>query len=117
MCIRTLNGHDGSFMSRMGDRGSVQGIVYSPQGDLIASGGDDKRVKMWDVETGECRHIWIGHTEEVLGVIYSPSGTQIASRSFDSTVRIWDVEKGICLHIMEGHTTLVSGIAYSPRGD
>ncbi|KAF9994553.1 hypothetical protein BGZ65_009815, partial [Modicella reniformis] len=65
----------------------VFSVAYSPQGDMIAS-AKDKTVRVWNVETGECRHTLTGHSDEVRSVVYSPNGNQIASGSGDTTVRL-----------------------------
>jgi hypothetical protein len=68
--------------------------MYSPSGDLIASASDDMTVRLWDVETGECRNIFIGHSKCVNVALFSPDGDLVASASDDGTVRLWDVASG-----------------------
>ena len=91
-------------------------VAFSPLGGTVAYTSDEG-ARVWDVRTGECRLVLIGHTGYVSGVVYSPKGHQIASRGGeDNSVRIWDVETGMCLHTLNCSRT-ISGVTYSSRGE
>ena len=47
-----------------GHKDWVSSVAVSPDGKWAASGSDDKTVKIWDLETGECRATLEGHTDE-----------------------------------------------------
>jgi WD40 repeat protein len=91
-------------------------VTYSPQGNQVATAGDDGIVRMWDVESGVCQHTLTDHSARVQRIVYSPNGNQIASASRDKTVRLWDVKTGMCSHIFIGHREEVTRVVYSPRG-
>ena len=55
------------------------------------------KVRIWNVESGDCIKILEGHTNGVLGVSFSPNNQYVVSGSNDTTVRIWDVESGDCI--------------------
>ena len=80
-CIQTLEGHSGEVWS----------VVFSPNRSRVASGSDDKTVRVWDVQTGQCQHTLKGHSSWVRSVVFSPDGSRVASGSNDKTVRVWDV--------------------------
>ncbi len=63
----------------------------------IASGSDDKTVKIWDLATGQCSATLSGHGNSVTAVAWSADGSRIASGSYDETVKIWDSATGQCL--------------------
>ena len=79
MCIRTLTGHARYILS----------LVYLPDG-LLASGSDDKTIKIWNIETGMCIKTLEGHEEWVRSLVYLPGGL-LASGSADKTIKIWKV--------------------------
>jgi WD40 repeat protein len=82
-------------------RGTLQGhwhfvktVVFSPDGQLIASGSNDRTARLWNIGTGELRRNLQGHSHWVNIVVFSPNGQLIASGSKYRTVRLWDVVTG-----------------------
>ncbi len=74
----------------------VNSVAFFPDGRL-ASGSDDKTVRVWDSKTGNAASApLIEHTELVWSVAVSPDGKLIASGSKDKTLRIWDSDTGAC---------------------
>lgn len=87
-------------------------VAWSPDGTLIASGGDDKTVQIWSALTGVTRLVYRGHSDQVNGVSWSPDGRLIAS-SGDGTVQVWDAMTG---RLIFKNTNQVYGTAWSPDG-
>ena len=85
-----------STMAKMGHSNCVWSASFSPDSSKIASGSDDKTVKLWDVTSGECLQTLKGHSDIVWSVSFSPDGTKVASGSDDNTVKLWDVTSGEC---------------------
>jgi len=78
--------------------GLISRVVWSPDGNKLASSSFDRTIKLWDVDTGKCLQTLSGHTARVREVSWSPNGKFIASGSDDSTIRIWKVETGQLYH-------------------
>ena len=102
-CLHTLTGHTNT----------VNGVAFSPYGQLLATASNDKTARVWDTATGDCLHTLTGHTDTVNGVAFSPYGQLLATASNDKTARVWDTATGDCLHILTGHTDTVNGVAFS----
>lgn len=90
----------------------VNSVAVSPDGTWAASGAGspsskDKTVRIWDLETGECRATLEGHTNQVMSVAITPDGKRILSGSFDKTVRVWDAGSGREVAKLKGHPSPV----------
>lgn len=88
-------------------QGHVMGVwAMVPYGDTLVSGGCDRDVRVWDLQTGQAVHMLRGHTSTVRCL--KMSGPNVAiSGSRDTTLRIWDIKKGICRHVLVGHQASV----------
>ena len=99
-----------------GHTSTVFAVAWSPDGKLIASGGDDSTVQVWDAITGHLLTKYSGHTGTVYAVAWSPDGRRIVSGSDDSTVQVWDATNGHLLLTYTGHRAGVRALAWSPDG-
>ena len=102
--VRTLEGHSHT----------VGCVAFSPNGDVLASGGGwpDDTIRMWNSRTGEEDRILEGHTGGVRSIAFSPDGVRLASASLGS-IRLWDTRNGEQLRTLV-HS--VWGFAFSPDG-
>ena len=65
-------------------------MAFSPDGKQVASGSNDKSVKLWNIETGTCESTMTRHSETVTSVAFSADGQWVVSGSMDKTIRLWD---------------------------
>lgn len=93
----------------------VSGVAFSPDGKLLASGGRDNTVRLWDVESHEQRAV-LPHDDWVREVAFSPDGTLIASACKDGTVNLWDVESGQNRLSLQAHTNGADCLAFNRNG-
>jgi len=89
--------------------------MYSPDGKLIATAGEDKLVHLWDASTGKEVAALQGHGEYVWSATFSPDGTRLATASLDQTARIWNVARRKTTAILRS-TGRVSAVAFLPDG-
>jgi len=129
-CVQTLKGHSSM----------VHAIAISPDGQFIASGSNDKTIKLWQLGTGKLvRQLgrWSsGHSNMVHSIAFSSispnfsyqweSGKSakvadlnwgiLASGSWDNTIKLWDINTGKEIRTLIGHTNWVNCVAFSSDG-
>ena len=100
-----------------GHTGSVESVSFSPDGNTIATGGNDDPVRLWDVNTERHIKTLTGHTGSVESVSFSPDGNTIATGGNDNTVHLWAVNTGRHINTLIGHTDSVNSVSFSPDGN
>jgi WD40 repeat protein len=80
-----------------GHRDSVYALAVAPDGRVVATGGLDRSVILWDLASGHALATLVGHTRPVFCVAFSRDGRILASLADDgsgSEIRLWDVATG-----------------------
>jgi WD40 repeat protein len=91
-------------------------LAFSPDGKVLASGGEDDRIRFWDPDTGKEVRTLEGHKRPVTCIAFSADGKWLASGSQDRDLRVWDVATGKERRRFQGHDAPVERTALSPDG-
>ena len=105
-------------------------MTFSPNGKLLASGGCDGDIKIWDIAAGKVKTVLKGHEWAVSSVAFSPDGKLLASvggagigdEEWEEPpnpfceVKVWDVAAGRVLASLSGDTGQMWSVAFSPDG-
>ncbi|KAJ8942237.1 hypothetical protein NQ318_003084 [Aromia moschata] len=78
-------------MKQQGHANNMSCVSYSMDGQLIATGGEDGKVKLWNVNSGFCFVTFSEHSNAVNAITFSGNKKFVVSASLDGTVRAYDV--------------------------
>ncbi|KIY46380.1 WD40 repeat-like protein [Fistulina hepatica ATCC 64428] len=118
---------------------AVNVVRFSPNGDLIASAGDDGMIIIWaqassshvstygsDLSPEDLQHekeywkprtTWRCTQMQVYDLAWSPTGEYILAGSTDNAARIYSTSDGKCLHEIAEHNHYVQGVAWDPMNE
>lgn len=106
----------GATFELTGHTDSVIALAFSSDGTLLASGGMDGCVKVWDPATGTCIQTLEGPGEAIEWVRWHPRGNVVLAGSADFTVWMWLAQTGACMQVFTGHSGPVTCGAFSADG-
>ena len=101
---------------RDGHTAAVRRAVFSPDGRLLVSAGEDKQVIVWDFARRERLATFNDHSDWIAAVAFAPDGKRFATASYDRTIIVWDALNLRKETVLRGHQSKVTGVAFSPDG-
>ncbi|WP_265263175.1 WD40 repeat domain-containing protein [Spirulina subsalsa] len=80
-----------------GHQGRIEAIAFSPEQQVLATGGSDAVLRLWSLKTGKLvgtlgKHLVLGaHSDRILALQFSATGNTLVSSSQDGTLKLWDL--------------------------
>lgn len=94
----------------------VAAIAFSADDKYIASGSNDRTIRIWRTDDGQLVRTMAGHKSAINAIAFSPQGHYLASGDRDGKIKIWDWQTGLEVKTLQGHTDLLTDLAWSPDG-
>ncbi len=110
-----VDGNEVKFLS--GHKKKPICIAISEESNLIATGGEDNKVLLWDLKTGQKLKEFVGHNDDIKDLDFNPGGTLLASGSEDWNVKLWDVKSKTLVKTLLGHQSDVLTIDFNESGE
>lgn len=110
ICLWDLNGAGKKLEIAVGDEEvSEKGSVYalSVSRTILASGGPESIVRLWDPRSGKRVTKFVGHTDNIRDILINETGDTVMTASSDQTVKVWSVTAGRCMHTLTMHNDSV----------
>jgi WD40 repeat protein len=88
-------------------------LAWHPESQMLASGGADEQIHLWDMESVELLRSYNEHEADVNDLAWSMDGELIASASDDSTIRVWQAENTETIAVLLGHQGGINAIDWN----
>lgn len=99
-----------------GHTAAARKAVFSPDGRLLVTCGEDGRIIVWDFARRERLATFSDNSGWVNSVAFSPDGKWFAAPSANQTVTVWDASRLERAVVLEGHRSTVNVVVFSPDG-
>ncbi|KAJ5159983.1 uncharacterized protein N7482_006987 [Penicillium canariense] len=101
-----------------GDDTTEKGSVYAlgAVNSVLASGGPENVVRVWDPKSGKLVTKFVGHTDNIRDILVNQAGDTIITASSDQTIKVWSLTAGRCMNTLTMHNDSVWSL-YSDEPD
>jgi WD40 repeat protein len=115
--LKFWNLKDGSEVHTMpGHAVGTWCLAFSPNGQLLASGGEDSLVRIWDTQTGRSHEPTKREKDAIYSVAFSPNGELLAAGAGDGTVKLWRVSDWKNVFTIDRLQTYGRFLLFTPNG-
>lgn len=105
-------------ISLRGHESSIIVLAFSPDGKWLATGSEDKTIRLWDMQNPSGAPIILRkHEGEINTLAFSPDSRWLATGSSDTTIALWDLQNfAIAPHLLQGNDYQIYELAFSSNG-
>jgi len=111
--LHTLTGHEGWIWA----------VAFSPDSKILASGGTDRTILLWDIQTNDPLGI-LEQVNSIRSLAFSPDSRILAAgncvdsstKEVSGIIHLWDIRAREVLHTLRGHERATECVAFSPDG-
>jgi WD40 repeat protein len=82
--------------------GEVFALDFTKNGHILASGGGDTKIRLWDLDNNIPNKTLTGNRASVISLSFSPDGTELVSGSSSSTLLLWNTNNGKIIKTLSG---------------
>ncbi|NJR74165.1 MAG: protein kinase, partial [Scytonema sp. CRU_2_7] len=100
----------------IGHSGDVNSLAFNSLGTTLASGSDDKTIKLWNLKSRKEIRTLKGHKGIIYSVAISPDGQTLVSGSDDNAAKVWNLKTGQEIRTIEAHSSLINSVTITPDG-
>ncbi|KAM8905058.1 ATG16 autophagy related 16-like 2 isoform 2-T2 [Spinachia spinachia] len=93
----------------------INAVRFSSSSHLLATGGTDREVKVWEVRSGSLTHraTLDGSTGGITCIEFDPSGFRILAASYDKSALLWRLDDSVAKLTLTGHRRKVTAARFS----
>jgi WD40 repeat protein/serine/threonine protein kinase len=103
-------------LETIASRGIIWAVAYRPDGKVLATGGSDGAIRLWDPSSGKLLRALLGHQSLLRSLAWTPDGRLLASSEmYSKAVKLWDPETGRIVKTLKTDESAF-GLCWSPDG-
>ncbi|KAJ8509186.1 hypothetical protein ONZ45_g8613 [Pleurotus djamor] len=100
----------------VGPSADVTVVKLFPQSDFLASGASDYTVRLWQLASQTCIHVFEGHTGYLRGIAINPQKGLLVSTALDRSMRVWSLAEKTCVSVHSVPDS-ITRLSFSPDGE